>query len=52
MEVVNEYGDTDTIERWCMFKREVIKKPNYYKIRFSQTEEKKALLKTALDVNI
>ena len=52
MEVVNEYGDTNTIERWCRFKREVIKKPNYYKIHFSQTEEKRALLKTAQDVTI
>ena len=32
------------------FKPEVIKKPNYYKNHFSLTEEKWALLETALDV--
>ena len=34
------------------FKREVIKKPNYYKNHFSLTKEKRELLETALDVTI
>ena len=34
------------------FKREVIKKPNYYKNYFRLTEEERALLETALDVTI
>ena len=52
MEVADECDDPNAIHRWCRFKREVIKKPNYYKNHFSLTEEKRALLQTALDVNI
>ena len=52
MEMADECDDPNAIHQWCRFKREVIKKPNYYKNHFSLTEEKRALLETALDVNI
>ena len=52
MEVSDECDDPNAIHRWCRFKREVIKKTNYYKNHFSLTEEKQALLETTLDVNI
>ena len=52
IEVADECDDQNTIHRGCRFKREVIKKPNYYKNHFRLTEEKRALLETALDVNI
>ena len=52
MEVADECDDPNLIQGWCRFKREVIKKPNYYKNHFSLTEEKQALLETTLDVNI
>ena len=51
MEVADECDDPNAIHRWCRFKREVIKKPNYYKNHFSLTEEKWALLETTLEVN-
>ena len=52
MELADKYDDPNAIPRWCTFKREVIKKPNYYKNHFSLIEEKRELLETALDVNI
>ena len=52
MEVADECDDPNAIHRECRFKREVIKKPNYYKNHFSLTEEKRALLETTLEVNI
>ena len=52
MEVVDESDYPNAIHRWCRFKPEEIKKLNYYKNYFSLTEEKRALLETALDVNI
>ena len=52
MEVADECDDPNAIHRWCRFKREVIKKPNYYKNHFSLTEEKWALFETTLEVNI
>ena len=52
MRVVDECNDPNAIHRWNMFKREVIKKPNYYKNHFSLTKEKQELLETALDVTI
>ena len=52
MEVADKCDDPNAIHRWCRFNREVIKKPNYYKNHFSLTEEKRALLETALDVTI
>ena len=52
MEVADECDDPNAIHRWNRFKREVIKKPNYYKNHFSLTKEKWELLETALDVNI
>ena len=52
MDVVEKCHDPNAIYRWCRFKLEVIKKPNYYKNHFSLTEEKHALLETPLDVNI
>ena len=52
MDVVDEYDDRKATHRWCRFKREVIKKPNYYKNNFSLTGEKRALLETALIRNI
>ena len=52
MEVADEWDDQSTIHRWCRFKREVIKKRNYWKNHFSLTEEERAFLETALDVNI
>ena len=52
MEVADECDDPNAIHRWNRFKREVIKKPNYYKNHFSLTKEKRELLETALDVNI
>ena len=39
MEVADECDDPNAIHQWCRFKREVIKKPNYYKNHFSLTEE-------------
>ena len=50
MEVVDKCDDPNAIHRWNSFKREVIKKPNYYKNDFRLTEEKRALLETASDV--
>ena len=52
MEVADKCGDPNAIHRWNMFKREVIKKPNYYKNYFRLTEGKPALLETASDVTI
>ena len=52
MEVADKSDDPNAIHRWSRFKREVIKKPNYYKNHFSLTEEKRELLETDLDVNI
>ena len=52
MEVVSECNDSSAIPRWNRFKREVIKKPNYYKNHFRLTEEKQELLETAVDVTI
>ena len=52
MEVAEKCDDPNVIHRLNRFKREVIKKPNYYKNNFSLTKEKQALLETALDVTI
>ena len=52
MEVADECDDPNAIHRWNKFKREVIKKPNYYKHHFSLTKEKRELLETTLDVII
>ena len=52
MVVAGECGDPNAIHRWNRFKREVIKKPNYYKNHFSLTKEKWEHLETALDVTI
>ena len=52
MEVADECDDPNAIHRWYRFKREVIKKPNYYKNHFRLTEEKRELLETALDVTV
>ena len=52
MEVADECDDPKAIHRWNSFKREVIKKPNYYKNHFSRTKEERALLETVLDVTI
>ena len=52
MRVDDECDDPNATHRWNKFKREVIKKPNYYKNRFRLTEEKQELLETALDVTI
>ena len=43
MEVADECDDPNAIHRWCRFKREVIKKPNYYKNHVILTEEKRTL---------
>ena len=40
MEVVDKCDDRNAIHWWNSFKREVIKKANYYKNRFSLTKEK------------
>ena len=50
VEVAYECDDSNTIHRWCRFKCEVIKKPNYYKNHFGLTKVKRALIKTALEV--
>ena len=52
MEVVDKCDDPNAIHRSNRFKRELIKRPNYYKNYFSLTEEKRKLLETALDVTI
>ena len=52
MEVADKCDDPNAIHRWNRFRREVIKKPNYYKIHFNLTEDRQALLETTLDVNI
>ena len=52
MKVAEKCDDPNAIHRWNRFKREVIKKPNYYKNNFNLTKEKQALLETALDVTI
>ena len=52
MELVDECDDPNAIHWLCRFKREVIKKPNQYKNHFSLTEEKRALLETALEVSV
>ena len=50
MEVAGRCDDPNAIHRWNRFKREVIKRPNYYKNLFSLTKKKRELLETALDV--
>ena len=52
MEVADKCDDPNAVHRWNRFKREVIKKPNYYKNHFRLTEEKRELLEIALDVTI
>ena len=52
MEVADNCDDPNAIRQWNKFKREVIKKPNYYKTHFSLTEGMQELLETALDVTI
>ena len=53
MMVVDECNDPNAICLWNRFKREVIKKPNYYKNHFSRTEKAfLKLLETALDFTI
>ena len=47
MEVADECDDPNAIHRWCRFKHEAIKKPNYYKNHFSLNEEKRALTSLA-----
>ena len=53
-EVTDKCDDPNAIHKWSdqEVKREVIKKPNYYKNHFSLTNEKRELLETALDVTI
>ena len=48
MEMADECDDPNAIHRWCRFKPEGIKKPNYYKNHFNLTKKKQALLETAL----
>ena len=50
--VADECNDPNTIHRWNRFKREVIKKLNYYKIYFSLKKEKRELLDAVIDVTI
>ena len=52
MEVVDKCDDPNAIHRWNRFKREVVKKLNYYKNHFSLMRENRGLLETALDVTI
>ena len=52
MEVVDKGDDPNAIHLWNRVKREVIKKPNYYKNHFSLIKKKQELLETALDVTI
>ena len=52
MEVADECDDPNAIHRWNRFKREVMKKPNYYKNHFRLMKEKRELLETTLDVTI
>ena len=52
MEVADECDDPNAIHRWNRFKREVIRKTNYYKNHFRLTKEKRELLETALNVTI
>ena len=52
MRVIDECNDPNAICLWNRFKREVIKKPNYYKNHFNLTEEKRELFETALDVTM
>ena len=52
MEVADECDDPNAIYRWCRFKQEVIKEPNYYNNHFRLIEKKQALLETALDENM
>ena len=52
MEVADNCDDLNAIHRWNRFKREDIKKTNYYKNHFSLTKEKQERLEAALDVTI
>ena len=52
MEVADKCDDLNAIHRWNRFRREVIKKPNYYKNHSSLCKDKRALLEITLDVNI
>ena len=52
MEVADNCDDLNAIHRWNRFKREEIKKTNYYKNHFSLTKEKQERLEAALDVTI
>ena len=45
MEVADKWDDPNAIHRLNRFKREVIKKPNYYKNHFSLTKGQENLLK-------
>ena len=52
MRVVDECNDPNDIYLWNKFKREVIKKSNYYKTHFNLTKKNREFLETALDVTI
>ena len=52
IKAVERCDNPNAIHQWNRFKREVIKKPNYYKNHFSLTKEKQELLETALHVTI
>ena len=52
MEVVDKCDDPNAIHRWNRFKRQAIKKPNYYQNHFSLTKEKRKFLETALDMSL
>ena len=52
MRVVDECNDPNAIHLWNRFKREVTKKPNYYKNHFNLTKDKQELLEAVLDVTI
>ena len=45
MEVVDKYDDPNAIYQWNRFKREVIKKPNYYRNHFRLTKRNGNFLK-------
>ena len=47
-----ESDDPNAVHRWCSFKKDVLRKENYYKNHFSMTEEQDKLSETVFGIQI
>ena len=47
-----ESDDPNAVHRWCSFKKDVLRKENYYKNHFSMTEEQEELFETVFGIQI